>query len=276
MAETRDEYVINPETKYVIKVNGSTYDAQLAKYPELATAQRVDREGKPISPSKKIQVKIKSKTEEQAFKEVVDKTKEPDDSGLKLAEEPEVKLPRPVKEKEVVVEEEVEEEEEEEEIDPLGVIAEQEEELEREKIEHRQKTEKIKSMLEKGKYKEEDGEEGTSGVVTLRDKPEVKENETFVRILEDKDPERVVLETVQYINGAIEPIDKYAVTIETGEAWEEFSRTGDRTVFNEKIKDISKKLIKKEVAFAKKKKESKNKMGRILTREDKVKFLKRI
>ena len=110
-------------------------------------------------------------------------------------------------------------------------------------------------------------------------KEKIKDGEIFVEVDEPtskEDKEAVILKTMQYVDGTLNSIDRYEIKTELGKLYEYIQSNDPRadTLFANDLKQIGKKIIDKEIKFAKKKEESRIKTGKILTRQDKLKFLK--
>lgn len=222
-------------------------------------------------------IHINAETEHDAFLEVNRKTEDINDAGIvpQQAEEPAIAGPAypsyPEEEKGLEEGEYVIERGRISDIPPV-----EEEEGEYEGLEE---TRKLFSSA-KEKVKEKMGEErklsrAKNKVVTLTDEDQVVEKEPFIRVIDDN-PEHLILETARFIKGIVEPIDQYEITIEMGEKYKDYVKTGNREKLNKDIKNISKKILTKELEYSRKKKEAKYKYGKILTKEDKIKFLQGI
>lgn len=112
--------------------------------------------------------------------------------------------------------------------------------------------------------------------ITHNDRSDVVEEVPFATIRTTDDPSKIFVEVSRYVDGKIDPIDKYDVKLELADLLDQYKKDLDKDKYINKVKEISKKILKKEIAFAKKAKESKEKHGKMMTKEDKLKFLKRI
>jgi len=117
--------------------------------------------------------------------------------------------------------------------------------------------------------------------ITKSGKKDIKDGEIFItldtpNVPNKEDKEAVILQAMKYVDGVLEKGDRYEIKSELGKLYEYVQSANPMAdeVFIREIKLIGKKIINKEIQFSKKEQESKIKTGKILTRADKLKFLK--
>jgi hypothetical protein len=117
--------------------------------------------------------------------------------------------------------------------------------------------------------------------ITVNGKPNVGENIPFGEF-EVNDALNIILKIKKYMDGKIEEGDNYQISLESMEAIEDFEnaipsrKRQAKTKFMNSLREIGKKILKKELEMQKKKEESKHGTAKAMTREEKLKFLKKL